>query len=482
MSTHLKHTEALQQLQLACSNWLGQKLELYLVRLQDNLNRRASCLPPGPQSANLYKQQLAIATEAQTACEAVLKDFQLKLNGTLPYPLGSNPILDQLNLYWQEQFPEAPHALLVILRSLSPMAIIAHFPKLCETLNLELSHQNQAFNLYNLLIVKDLPSLYAVVRKQILSAQKSLPELSSWLNHTSEQLDQAPLNSQQRALGQLRLQRLQNRIEHLTHSQNKSVSDAVLLDVVANIFAKTQTTPQLPSKLRATLNNLQNQCSSVALTDRQQFMSPLHPARLCCQEVTTSCRLFERADEQSRQEFANDLRKTTTQLVAGELGFSQALPDIHRICQHLKNSAQLKEQREEEHQKGKDNILRLRGQVHSLIDQKTQHLKLAPEVTQLLYGPLTTMLIYFWSRHGSNSEPIQRYLKLADDIIAYTQTQREPSLLNQTKQLGSQIDKQLTEGFKHIQYDTLAAQTLINKLHELRYQASSDNHIKQPPC
>ncbi|MBD2858738.1 DUF1631 family protein [Spongiibacter sp. KMU-158] len=471
------YLEIRQRLQRSCTDWLEKQSASYLIRLQDNLVRRASCLPASAERSALFSQQLLIAAASPRATATLLSDLHSNLQGKLPYQTASNSALDQLNRLWQDIFPEQAEALLTSLRAISPVVVLAQFPNYAHQLELEPNQHNQALNLFNILVVKELPKLYRELQRQLHSVKDPQAELSGWLSHTSTQLTQSPLNGQQRALGQLRLQRLQNRLQNKSRPKIQPVSDETLLEVVANIFANVQTLSRLPNNLRATLNNLQNHCSRTALTDQQSFMNPLHPARVICQEVVSSCHLFEQATAEAQIQFVADLRHGVAQLENSSHNDNTVQALFHTSCSQLQSSAQLSKRRESQRQQGQENMARLRLQVHKLIDRKTENCSLSPEISELFYGPLTTIVIYFWSRHGSNSQAIQGYLKLIDDIIWYTHAHQNWNSLREAKDLGPRIESQLEEGLKRINYDQIETQKLIAKLHQLRYQALERSHI-----
>lgn len=456
--------------------WLDQRLELFLRRLQDNLLRRASCLAEGDERRSLHEQQANIALNRQAAKQRFLNDIRKAMTSGPRYQAGSTAQLDPLLRTWRHLAREQLEQGLRLLRAISQVAVMARFPKLAGSLEITSSHQNQALTLFNLLVVLELPELYCKLSQRLSRAEPDA-SLGSWLHHTQTQQQGKTLSSQQRALNQLRAQRLQQKL-NARASKPAPLDDDTLLQQVADLFANTRHSSTLNSAARAALNSLQNRCCNVALQDRELFLNPLHPARQVCQQLVESCQALPSVGPEAAEQFTDLLRHTAKRLSAANSSFASVQDEVGSGCQQILASARLNRRRRQRQHKGQENIAKLRRQVHKLIDRKIHNLELLPEIRQLFYGPLTTILIYFWSRHGSNSEPLQRYLKLIDDIIWYTHAHRDWKSMRRAKQLGPSIEKQLQDGFEQINYDQLAAGKFIHKLHQLRYLALNQSHIR----
>ena len=123
---------------------------------------------------------------------------------------------------------------------------------------------------------------------------------------------------------------------------------------------------------------------------------------------------------------------------------------------------------------GQKRLTRLRKKVHEMLDQKTASLPttLPLSVDNMLYGPMTTIILYHWLRHGSNSAPLRRSLQLIDDIIWYIQPHSDWSELRRAKAMSKDIETELSDGLQRINYSYQASQALIDELHQLRLIAS----------
>jgi hypothetical protein len=90
----------------------------------------------------------------------------------------------------------------------------------------------------------------------------------------------------------------------------------------------------------------------------------------------------------------------------------------------------------------------------------------------MLYGPMTTVILYHWLRHGSNSATLRRSLQLIDDILWYIQPHSDWSALRRAKAMSKDIETELSNGLQRINYGYHATQALIENLHKLRLIAS----------
>ncbi len=476
------HSDSLQEL---AQRWFQSLTRRYLDRLQDNFYRRASQSTEASERTQLMAQHKNICRGAEDALQAFQDSMRRSLRSARPYELSNHGQLDKLLTTWQkhpEFVPDSPfHSM---LRAISPMSVMAGFQQLAKPLRIAPQHRDQALSLFNVLLIRELPQLYNALQSRLEALQTN--QLANWIAHTQKQLDDSELSTQQRALGELRLKRLQQRAvsTEVKAPPQSTVTDAQLIESVAAIFYKDAGSqrPRLSSAILASLNTLQTLSCTIALKERQPFLSPLHPVRLCCQQIIAACGQLHRASTETQQQFETHLRSVVRQLAAGEAcssQFSHYRCAIDSCCEPLLNNARLDDRRKRRSEVGQERVSQLRKEVHKLIDQKTRDSQLPGSISNLLYGPLSTILVYHWLRHGGNSVPIQRNLKLIDHILWYIRPQPDWSELRRAKAMATNIESELMDGLKRIHYDEVAAQAIIDELHHLRLVASGVAEISK---
>lgn len=458
--------------------WFDDHLYRYLERLQDNFHRRAlSCTVPAEQEA-LLKQQRRIREGQDEAYRLFSRQLQHSLRNARAYSPGGHAKLDLLLARSQLHANADLHSACARLcRAISPMALLAAFQHLAKPLHINPAHLSQCLSLFNVLILREAPELYQLLLSQLSGdGDESSPprSIEAWIAHIEAQLQQQNLNAQQRALIEARLQRLQGR--HGAVQPSTELSDQQLIREAAAIFGRDHVNRRhLPASILASLNTLQTLVSNVALQDRQLFLNPLHPARQICHQLVASSERWQHADPALQQSFEQALREIVKQLgkqSSSNPDFSVLRTEVDNCCQQLVQSAKLNDRRKLHAEAGKRRLTRLRRKVHTLIDQKTHGTRLPANVDNLLYGPMTSILLFHWLRHGSNSDALRRNLALVDDILWYIKPHRDWALLRRAKGMGSDIETRLLEGLKRINIDDDSARALVDELHQLRLIAS----------
>ncbi len=466
------------------NKWFDDHLYRYLERLQDNFHRRALSTADKIEQDALLAQQQRIKNGQDEAYRQFSRQLQHNINNSRPYSPGGHTKLDQLlQRCQQQQNQQLSDHCATLCRAISPMLILASFQHLAKPLKIDRQHLSQALSLFNVLVLREAPKLYDILLAQLPGTSTPHPQrgLEDWISHIEQQLNEQNLNARQRALNELRLQRLRSRDKPLSTDASDKLSDQQLISEAAAIFSRSHINRrQLSPSVVASLNTLQTLVSNVALQDRQLFLNPLHPARQICHQLVASSERWQHADPSLQQEFERSLRDIVRGLERDQQHgkhFSQRQDEVDRCCQQLVQSAKLNDRRKLHAEAGKRRITRLRRKVHALIDQKTHGVNLPASIDNLLYGPMTSILLFHWLRHGSNSDALRRNLGLVDDILWYIKPHRDWTLLRRAKDMGGDVEQRLLDGFKRINLDDSSARALIDELHQLRLIASGMSGI-----
>lgn len=472
-------------LRAAALQWLGDALDRYLSSLQDNFYRRAKSANTLAEREDLLAHRRSVALSKESAHNAFFTHLLHSFDHALPYsPIGAGP-LDRLHHCCQtvEADSSARLQLARLCRSLSPTSVLAGFQHLAEPLRLG-AQRNQALSLYQILLLRQLSELYTVL-EQALNEGQQASQLKEWIVHIEQRLHNDSLSAQERALNQARLHRLQSRLNGKPLPVI-GIDDRTLIAEVSAIFAFRRLSKEfqnrsVPDALRSSLHRLRSAVNRAALQDREDFLNPLHPVRQISHQIIAATAQWEQADPVSQQQFAAALKGFCEQLEAywqtpGE-ELATAIADIDQQCRHLLQLGRLDRRRLQQLASGKRRIADLRREVHAIIDAKTQHATLPDSVDNMLHGPLTSILLYHWLRHGSNGAAMRRNLQLVDDILWYIQPHQQWQELRRAKDMAVSIEQRLKEGLERINYNPTAAQALIDELHQRRISASSQSRL-----
>lgn len=466
------------------SGWFEDHLYRYLERLEDNFRRRALTCDDDTEQAALLKQQKAVKSGQDDA----FRQFIRQLQQNIGHSRGVNASHPQLLLIQQrvDQLGNETVSATVnrLCHAISPVSLLAGFQHMLPTLKLDKEHHSQSLALFNVLILKQVPALYTMLLRQVPRSSEELrPSIDAWINHIEQQLAQDKLSPSQRALNELRLRRLQTRrqLEPANTTDSAPVTDDQLIHEATAIFyrhgAKRR---QLPPSVLASLNTLQTHACGVALAERELFLNPLHPVRQISHQLVSSAERWEQAEASHQQVFDSEL-KQIARLVSksppSTALFCELQDRIDRCCQQLVQSARVNDRRKTHSEAGKRRITRLRRKVHGLIDRKTHNVDLPASIDNLLYGPVTTILLYHWLRHGSNSDGLRRNLQLVDDILWYITPHQDWALLRRAKLMSADLERNLLEGLERINVDPQSARSIVNELHQLRLLASGMSKV-----
>ncbi len=462
--------------------WFGEQLYRYFERLQDNFHRRALTAKTNAEQNELLAQQLAVKAGQDEAFRLFAEHVNQAFCSKREYETGNYPELDrlaqQLEKLPDDGFANEKPELQFFCRAIAPITLLAGFQHLMKPLRLDSKHRHQALTMFQGLFINELSKLYNNLASTLPKPVQA-HNLADWIAHSKLQLSERNLTTQQRALTELRLQRLLKLHDYRQSSSGVSpieATDNELIEAAASIFHGLSNRRRLSPSILAALNTLQNQVSSIALQDRHNFLHSLHPARQVCRQIVNALSHWDDADNGQRLQFEGALKIISRKLAKKDIhanDFTQIRKQVDDCCQHLLQSIKVNDKRNISGDVGQKRLTRLRRKVHEMLDKKTAALKLPTSVDNLLYGPMTTIVLYHWLRHGSNSTPLRRSMKLIDDILWYIKPHADWSELRRAKAMSKDLETELSDGLARINYSYQASQALIEELHQLRMIASS---------
>ncbi|CAA0083112.1 Uncharacterised protein [Zhongshania aliphaticivorans] len=461
--------------------WLGEHLYRFFERLEDNFHRRSLTATESSVQKALSAQKNAVKQGKDEAFRLFANHINSAFDTKRAYEPGSHPTLDRLSQQLEKlaatEYENEKLLMRYFCRAIAPISVLAGFQHILTPLKLANTHRHHALTMFQGLLIQELSKLYQDLL-DALPSQNQAHNVEAWIDHTKQQLAKKNLSTQERALSETRLQRLLKLNAHHNTKLNPALlepSDSDLLSIAASVFQPLPTRRRLSSGILASLNTLQTCVSTLALKDRSAFTHPLHPARQACSQIINTLHQWDDAQPAQRQQFEAELKTISRKFNDSSIEaiqFTHAREQIDACCQHLLQSIKLNDKRSLNAEVGQKRLTRLRRKVHDMLDKKTKHIDLPVSIDNMLYGPMTTVILYHWLRHGSNSAPLRRSLQLIDDVLWYIQPHSDWSELRRAKAMSKDIETELSDGLQRINYGYHATQSLIEELHQLRLIAS----------
>ena len=109
-------------------------------------------------------------------------------------------------------------------------------------------------------------------------------------------------------------------------------------------------------------------------------------------------------------------------------------------------------------------------QVNALLDEKLQHNagEVPPLLYKLIYSLWNRVIAEVWLEYGRDGIATQQALSLVDDILWYLHCDDQKLIHTNTEFLGQQIERDLLNGLKLIDFDRNKGIELISSLRQLR--------------
>ncbi|AKH70805.1 Protein of unknown function (DUF1631) [Spongiibacter sp. IMCC21906] len=448
-------------LHLIIREWFEQAIHRYVTRLGDNFQRRARSLP-SDQAQSLLDQYQQIEKCYALGIDAFRQHIEEQLTSPRDYQHGTHPQLDRLAKQLSAQ--SQPNN---ICRVASPMTVFSGFRPLSNELGIAREHYSQAVSLFNILVLNELGKLYERLLEELAAVTNS-DHTQQWISHIKAQLASEELNANQRALAERRLSKLMG-----TPASPTELTEQQLIDEANTVF---QDIPCLSSSiaLDRSLQKFRTLLHAIALQEQRHFLSPLHPARRLCRQLTATLKQWDTASQESQQEFEEQFSAISTELTQQQAQKQPLAPLWRRLednCLRFDRRAQFNQRGYLLEAKNNARIEKLRAEIHYLINLKTADLSLPDDIQTMLLGPWASVVLYHWLRHGKHSPASQRSLAFIDDVTWYITPHTNWTDLRRAKAMAEQIEEELLLGMRRINTPPDQAKKILAELHRRRLNA-----------
>lgn len=320
----------------------------------------------------------------------------------------------------------------------------------------------------------------------------------AWIDHLEQKLRNPAIDASTRALTNDRLEELRARLDSLdTLSQTarrlkerwyhphdeleqQEFSDETLLAEVDKLFRPLGTMEGVPRSLKALASRIRPIMENVALTDRASFMQALHPAKQLLHQVTaTVMNWLDSSAEERRLMLQNVGQSIDSGVTASADGYPgdtglmktlrQELIDYLAYQMHRVH----REQQEEAGERDVQQSVSFMQDINTLLENKLEGIDVPPLVHKLVFGLWNRVIAEIWLEHGEEGIATQQALSLVDDILWYLECDDNTLHHTNTEFLGDQIERDLLNGLRLIDFNHAKGRELISSLKRLRKRLHS---------
>lgn len=258
--------------------------------------------------------------------------------------------------------------------------------------------------------------------------------------------------------------------------KSRDVEQSVV-EIVGLLFEYMLNDEQLPDSVKSLLSYLHTPYLKIALTDKEFFNHPQHPARQLLNSLVAAGERWvepkgkhkndvylqiKQVVEKLLKEFNNDVRL-----------FSELAFDFNQYLRQHARRIRLAEKRATQAAQGENKLKEIRLKVNRYLEKKTANNTLPEAAHKILFEPWANFLSFNLLRFGSDSEQWRDAAQAVDDLITYihptiNRNMEKRALLTDT------LVVTLKNGFDTVGYDDSQGQALLDGMQKA-HQAVINN-------
>lgn len=317
----------------------------------------------------------------------------------------------------------------------------------------------------------------------------------AWIEHLESKLCDPAIDASTRSLTKDRLKELQTKLgslDTLSHAsrrlrdrwyhphdelRQREFSDEDLLAEVDRLFEPLLALRGIPRSLKSLAGRIRPIVESVALTDRGSFMNALHPAKQLLHQTAATVASWLDSNADQRRQMLRNVKQSIDIGVEARIGSYQGNPEFMKaLHQELVDyvAYQLhrveREEQEDAGQREPQQPVSFMHEINASLESKLDDVEVPPLVHKLVFGLWNRVIAEIWVEYGEDGIATQQALSLVDDILWYLHCDDAKLKHTNTHFLGEQIERDLLEGLKLIDYNRAKGLELISSLKRLRKQ------------
>ncbi len=343
-----------------------------------------------------------------------------------------------------------------------------------------------------------LDSLYGALYKLVDSPDASnidrRANIEAWIHHLEAKLRNPAIDASTRSMTQMRLEELNTRLDDLDalsqsarlfrdrwlhphdELEYKVYTDDELLAEVDRLFHPLNSLDNVPRSLRKLSDRIRPIVDSVALSDRGLFMQALHPVKQLFHQVTATVAQWIESTPEQRKQLLLYVKPVINSGITADKNYRGNRGLMKALQKELMDYLTYQMQRVENEQKAltapppqpvkTPNPIE---QVNVLLEEKLNNAgEVPPLLYKLIFSLWNRVIAETWLEYGQDGIATQQALSLVDDILWYLHCDDEKLLHTNTEFLGQQIERDLLNGLKLIDFNRDKGIELISSLRQLR--------------
>lgn len=247
-------------------------------------------------------------------------------------------------------------------------------------------------------------------------------------------------------------------------------SEDDVINIVAMLFEFILDDHNIPTQMQALISRLQIPVLKVALKDKGFFNIPTHPARKLLNEMAKAALGWGGKGNEN-----DPLFKKMYQLVHRILRefnddialFEEIQKEFSEYLSQDYKRTQAVETRTRQAAEGMAKAQQARLFVSEKISERLQGKTLPSTVIDILQNPWTNLLVLLYLREGAESEPFNRTLQTADDLIWSVQLQTGLHAKQRWARLMPGLMRRIREGLAEVAYHPADMSRVLTELWQI---------------
>jgi hypothetical protein len=267
------------------------------------------------------------------------------------------------------------------------------------------------------------------------------------------------------------------------HQHKSGVDSSTLLaiELVSRIFAVLASDNLLPLELRCLLSYLHAPCIKLVISDRQFFISAMHPARQLLDLMLQPGSLWLLSQTEDERLF--DTMRSVVSSIASEqakTNFGSALHEFQQCLTHLQQQAEQCEQREVQAQSSMESLDEARSRAKQQVQAVMSQYRVSAETHDQLSGSCIDFLAFILLQHGDGRQWIQAQ-HLLKGIALSVQGQLPRQQLVQFQRGQQRLYNVVRRGLGESGYRGMLATDLLETLSEAQRRLIHDLAVSDTP-
>lgn len=261
----------------------------------------------------------------------------------------------------------------------------------------------------------------------------------------------------------------------LLQASGGAALDQMVIDIVGTLFDQVLSDPKVAPQMARQIGRLQLPVLRVALRDQTFFHSRRHPVRRLINRMATLATAFDVLDEGPGRECMEVVTNLVREIVEGDFDriglYESKLGELEAFV------AQQTAREAEENAavaallSGKEADLRVQQRYMQRVQQEMADLEVPDFLKTFLSQIWTQVLVMAGTRHGADSEVMNRMKQAGHQLVLSVQPKGIPSLRQDFLRQLPQLMKSLNEGMDLIQWPAEAKEGFFAQLLPLHAEA-----------